>query len=121
MPQAVKSNLFLYADDSCLMYQHRDVEETQKQQNKDSENVCDWFVYNKLRIYFGEDKTKSILFASKRKIKSARKRNVKYKKIKTKQHLQVTYLGCVSDEILSGETMTLKALNKINWKLKFLG
>ena len=102
------------------MYQHRDVEETQKQQNKDSENVCDWFVYNKLRIYFGEDKTKSILFASKRKIKSARKRNVKYKKIKTK-HLQVTYLGCVSDEILSGETMTLKALNKINWKLKFLG
>ena len=121
MPQAVKSNLFLYADDSCLMYQHRDVEETQKQQNKDSENVCDWFVYNKLRIYFGEDKTKSILFASKRKIKSARKRNVKYKKIKTKQNLQVTYLGCVSDEILSGETMTLKALNKINWKLKFLG
>ena len=121
MPQAVKSNLFLYADDSCLMYQHRDVEETQKQQNKDFENVCDWFVYNKLRIYFGEDKTKSILFASKRKIKSARKRNVKYKKIKTKQHLQVTYLGCVSDENLSGETMTLKALNKINWKLKFLG
>ena len=24
-PQAVKSNLFLYVHDSCLMYQHRDV------------------------------------------------------------------------------------------------
>ena len=24
MPQAVKSNLLLYADDSCLMYQHKD-------------------------------------------------------------------------------------------------
>ena len=25
MPQAVKSNLFFYGDDLCLMYQHRDV------------------------------------------------------------------------------------------------
>ena len=77
MPQAVKSNLFLYADDSCLMYQHKDVSEIEEQLNKDFENVCDWFVDNKLSIHFGEDKTKSILFASKRKIKSARTLNVK--------------------------------------------
>ena len=120
MPQAVKSNLFLYTDDSCLIYRHRDVEETQKKQKKDSENVCNWCVYDKLSIYFREDKTKSILFASKRNIKSARKLNVKYKNIKTKQHLQLIYLGYVLDETFSGEPMTLKALNKINWKLKFL-
>ena len=24
-PQAVKSNLILYANDSCLMYQHKDI------------------------------------------------------------------------------------------------
>ena len=83
MPQAVKSNLFLYADDSCLMYQHRDVNEIKKQLSKDFENVCNWFVDNKLSIHFGEDKTKSILFASKCKIKSARKLNVKYKNITT--------------------------------------
>ena len=82
IPQAVKSNLFLYADDSCLMYQHRDVNEIKKQLSKDFENVCSWFVDNKLSIHFGKDKTKSILFASKRKIKSARKLNVKYKNIK---------------------------------------
>ena len=35
MPQAVKSNLFLYTNDSCLMYKHRVVEETEKQLNKD--------------------------------------------------------------------------------------
>ena len=120
IPQAVKSNLFLYADDSCLMYQHRDVNEIKKQLSKDFENVCNWFVDNKLSIHFGEDKTKSILFASKRKIKSARKLNVKYKNIKIKQHSQVTYLGCVLDETLCGEPMALKALNKINGKLKFL-
>ena len=98
MPQAVKSNIFLYADDSCLMYQHRDVEEIEKQLSKDFENVCDWFDDNKLSIHFEQDKTKSILFASKRKIKSARKLNVKYKNMTIKQHLQVTYLGCVLDE-----------------------
>ena len=91
----VQPNLFLHADDSCLMYHHRDVEEIEKQLNKDFEIVCDWFVDNKLSIHFGEDKTKSIPFASKCKIKSARKLNVKYKKYKNKQHSQVTYLRCV--------------------------
>ena len=120
MPQAVKSNLLLYADDSCLMYQHRDVNEIEKQLNNNFENFCDWFVDNKLNIHFGEDKTKSTLFASKRKIKSARKLNLKYKNIKIKQHSQVTYLGCVLDETLCREPMAFKALNKINEKLKFL-
>ena len=62
MPQAVKLNLFLYANDSCLMYQHRDVNKIEKQLNKDFENVCDWFFDNKLSIHFEEDKTKSVLF-----------------------------------------------------------
>ena len=110
MPQAVKSNLFLYVDDSCLMYQHRDVEEIEKQLNNDFENVCDWLVDNKLSILFGEDKTKFIFFASKRKIKSARKLNAKYKNIKIKQHSQVTYLGCVLDETFVWGTYGLKSL-----------
>ena len=62
MPQAVKLNLFLYGNDSCLMYQHRDVSKIEKQLNKDFENVCDWFFDNKLSIHFEEDKTKSVLF-----------------------------------------------------------
>ena len=118
IPQAVKSNVFLYTEDSCFIYHHRDVEEIEKQLNKDFWNVCDWFVDNKLRIHFGEDKTKSILFASKHKIKRAWKSNIKYKEIK--QHLQVKYLGCALDETLSGKPMAIKTLNKVNEKLKFL-
>ena len=57
MPQPVNSNLFLHANDSCLMYQHRDVEEIEKQLNKGFENVCNWFGDNKLSIHFGKDKT----------------------------------------------------------------
>ena len=69
MPQAVKSNLFLYADDSCLVFQGKDVIEIEKQLNEDFTNICEWFVDNRLSIHFGEDKTKSIPFASKCKIR----------------------------------------------------
>ena len=54
MPKAVRSALLLYADDSCILYQH-----------KNFENICDWLVDNKLSTHFGKNKTKSILFAGK--------------------------------------------------------
>ena len=69
MPMAVKCNLFLYADDTCLVFQSKNVKDIEKQLNEDFAHICDWFVDNKLSIHFGEDKTKSILFASKSKIK----------------------------------------------------
>ena len=47
MPQAVASTLFLYADDSCILYQHKDVVQIEKRRNEDFENFCDWFVDNK--------------------------------------------------------------------------
>ena len=65
-------------------------------------------------------RTKSILFASKRRAKNIRQLNIKYKDINIKQHSEVTYLGCVLDETMSGESMALKVINKINGKSKFL-
>ena len=119
IPQAVTSIILLYADDSSILYQHKDVVEIERL-NEDFENLCDWFADNKLSIHFGEDKTKSILFASKRRAKNIRQLNIKYKDINIKQHSEVTYLGCVLDETMSGESMALKVINKINGKLKFL-
>ena len=80
MLEAAKSNLFLYVDDSCLMYQYRDVKEFENQLIMKFENVCGWSLENKLSIYFGKDKTELIIFLRKRKIKSQGKLNVKYKK-----------------------------------------
>ena len=40
--------------------------------------------------------------------------------IQIKQHSKVKYLGCMLDETMSGETMALSVINKINNKLKFL-
>ena len=65
MSQAIKCYLFLYADDSCLACQYKGINEIEKQLNVDFSNMCDWFVDNKLSIHFGEEKAKSILFASK--------------------------------------------------------
>ena len=56
MPQAVKSTFLLYADDSCILYRDKEVDGTEKHLNKGFENICDWFMDNKLSIYFGEDK-----------------------------------------------------------------
>ena len=78
MSQAVKCNLFLYTDHTCLVCQHNDVNEIEKHLNKDFESICDWFVDNKLHIHFGDDKTKSIHFVTKFEIKKVRKLNIKY-------------------------------------------
>ena len=82
--------------------------------------ICEEFVNNKLCIHFGDDKTKSIVFVSKRRAKNICKLNIRYKEINIKQQAQLRYLECVLDESMSGEPMALKVVNKINRKLKFL-
>ena len=72
-----------------------------------------------LSMHFSEDKTKSILFASKFKRKNIKKLHIKYRDMQIKQHSKVKYLGCLLDETMSGETVVLSNVNKINIKLKF--
>ena len=55
MPQTVKCELLLYADDTCLIFQHNDINEIKIQLNKNFSWIWDWFVDNKLSIHFGED------------------------------------------------------------------
>ena len=43
-----------------------------------------------------------------------------YNGIEIKQYSKVTYLGCLLDETMSAELMALKAIKKVNQKLKFL-
>ena len=103
-----------------FFYQDKSVKLIEQRLTQDFSNLCDWFVDNKLSIHFGEDKTKSILFGSKHKIKSAEKLCVKYHDIEIKQHSNVSYLGCILNESLSGDPMALNVINKINSRLRFL-
>ena len=77
MSQAVECDLCLYADDSCLLFQHKNVTEIKKQLTKNFSNICDWFVDNKLRIRFGENKTKLILCSSNRNLKLVEELDIK--------------------------------------------
>ena len=120
LPMAIKCDLFLYADGTCLVFQIKNVKDIEKQLNEDFANMRDWFVDNKLSIHFGEDKTKSILFASKRKIKKLQKLEILYNNIRIKQHPRVTYLGCILEEAMSRESMANKVISKVNARLKFL-
>ena len=87
--------------------------------NRDFSTLVNWFVDNRLSVHFGEDKTKSILFTPKHRSKSIGQIDISYKDIKIKQYAKVTYLGCVLDECLTGESMA-KVCTKVTSKLKFL-
>ena len=120
MAQSVDSKLLLYADDSCIIIQDKDPKNIEIKLNRDFSNLCNWFIENKLSIHLGEDKTKSILFASKRKLNKGNQIKIVHGNVEIKQHSTVSYLGCILDETLSGESMALNVINKINSKLKFL-
>ena len=120
MPQAAKCDLFLYADDTCLTFQNENVKEIEDQLNLNFTRPCDRFIDNKLSIHLDEDKTKSIPFGAKLNIKRAEPLNIVSGNVKIKQYDKVTYLGCILDESLSGGSMALHVLNKINSRLRFL-
>ena len=105
--------MFLYADDSYLVFHGKDVIEIEKQLKGNFTKICQWFVDNRISIHFGKDKTTSIIFASKRKIQKVPKLNISCKNIKIKQHSKVTYLGCILDGTISEESMALKVINKL--------
>ena len=75
---------------------------------------------NKLSIHFGEGKTKSISISSKHNLKLVEKLDLRFKEIKIKQYKHVNYLGCVTDETMSGEAAALRVIEKANSRLKFL-
>ena len=105
MKQIVSLDLLLCAGDSCLVFQHKHITEIETHLNNDSSNLYKWFLDNKLSIHFGEDKTKSILFGTKRKLRKAGNLNITYQGLNIKQNSQVTYLVCILDETMSGEPM----------------
>ena len=66
MSQAVDSEFLLYADDTCLVFQHRNIKTIEEHLNRDfSTLAADWFVDNRLSVHFAENKTKSILISPK--------------------------------------------------------
>ena len=119
MPGDVGCEMLLYADDTCLVFQAKELEKISDRLNTEFNKRCDWFVDNKLSTDFGEDNTKSILFTGKNHPK-ADNLNISRGRIKVAQHKEINYLGCLFDEKSSGESMALKVIQKINGRLKLV-
>ena len=120
MPQAEDSELLSYTDNTCLVFQHRNIKTIEEHLNKDFSTLVDWFVDNKLSVHFCEDKTKSILFSPKHRSKSIGQKDISYKDVKIKQYSKMTCLGCVLDDCLTGESMAMQVCTKVTSKLKSL-
>ena len=86
MPQSVDCDQFPYADDTCLLFQHKDLERIKEELTKNFSNICDWFVDNKLSIHVGDDKTKSILFSTKNRKMKIKSLDIQYGRAKIKQY-----------------------------------
>ena len=92
--------------------------------------MCDWFVQNKLSLHFGQDKKNQFYLvcifsiwltrSSEHKFWNAKAFNIGYNGIEIKQYKKVKYLGYVLDQSLSGESMALNVIDKVNSGLKFL-
>ena len=44
MPQVEDSELLLYTDNTCLVFQHRNIKTIEEHLNKDFSTLVDWFV-----------------------------------------------------------------------------
>ena len=86
------------------------MKEIERNLNKNFSNLCDWFVDNSV-YYLAQniDLIKSVVF-----------KLHMHDEINIRQYHTVTYLGCLFIETLSGESMALKIINKINSRHRFL-
>ena len=62
MVQAVNCDSLLYADDSGLIFQHKNINIIEDQLHKIFSNICNWFVDSKLSIHFREETKENSVF-----------------------------------------------------------
>ena len=65
MTWAAYCDLFLYANNSYLVYQQKDVRKIEQNRSKKFYYICDWFLDNELSIRIGDNKRKKILNGNK--------------------------------------------------------
>ena len=74
----IDCELFLYADDTCLVYQPKDVREIEQDLKSTFPNDFYWFIDNRQSIHVGYEKSKSILFGIKYKVNKVGSLDIRY-------------------------------------------
>ena len=110
--------LLLYADDSTILFSHKDPDQIANKLGKVLESCSEWLVDNKLSLHLG--KTECILFGSKRKLRKVTDFHFVCNDHTIDSTTSVKYLGLNIDNILSGEIVVNSIISKVNTRLKFL-
>lgn len=110
--------LMLYADDSAIIFSHRDPDIIAHRLGKELESCSQWLVDNKLSLHLG--KTECIMFGSKRKLRKTKDFSIFCNGQNIKSQKSVKYLGVELDQSLSGESIASSVIKKVNSRLKFL-
>lgn len=113
-----KCKLILYADDSTILFSHKDPDVISSVLGNELENCSKWLVDNKLSLHLG--KTECILFSSKKKLSKIKNFSVECNNHSIVSQPSVKYLGSVLDNDLSATSIVNSIVKKINSRIRFL-
>ena len=118
MKSVCNCNLFLYADDSALVFSHKDKEVIENHSSDELKNISEWLIENKLSLHL--EKAESILFGSKIRLSRTPELKMSVGGTQIEAKNCIKYLGCDLDSFVSGESMGQRVIIKVNQRIKFL-
>ena len=118
MSMSLNCMLSLYADDSALLFSHRDSTVIAERLSIELTACKKWLVDNRLSLHVG--KTESILFGSGRKLKRVGSFTVYCDGMPVQRNFEVKYLGVLLDDSLSGSAHVSNMLKSCMGRLAFL-
>ena len=110
--------LLLYADDSAILYSHKNPEMISRKLSSELESCSKWLVDNKLSLHIG--KTECILYGSRKKLRKVGNFGIDCNGHSIQAQTSVKYLGVNLDKFLAGEAIANDIIQKVNSRLKFL-
>ena len=118
MNASINCKLSLYADDSALLFSHRNIDIISDNLSNALSNCKRWLVDNKLSLHLG--KTEWLLFGSKKRLKGCENFRVTCDGITVNRVFCVRYLGVQLDSSLDGSSHVGKVLKTCSDRLSFL-
>ena len=108
----------LYANDSAILYSHKNPVVISQVLGSELENCSKWLIDNKLSFHF--EKTESVMYGSKRKLTKIKDFIVQCNGRTIKSQKSVQYLGVQLDNDLSGASIVNDIIKKVNGRIKVM-
>ena len=107
--------LLLYADDSAILFSHKNPEVISRKLSSELQSCSKWLVDNKLSLHLG--KTECILFGSRIKLRKVQNFRIECNGHSIQAQTSVKYLGVNLDNFLSGEAIANSIIHKVKVKV----